>query len=133
MAREAKEAVAPSSGVDALIAKLRDEGVFAGRDEAEKIVSDARGKAKQIVDKANKEAREHIEAARKEAALAMARERRIALEKRADLLHPRALDPDMIDERIRAVLGYVQQGDIVVPRSEFERIIDAVREPIGAD
>ena len=65
MAHAANEAP-PSSGVDALIAKLRDEGVSAGRGEADKILADARAKAKQIVDKANKEAKEHTEAARKE-------------------------------------------------------------------
>lgn len=51
--------------------------------------------------------------------------RRAALAKRADLLNPKSLDPDMIDERIRAVLGYARDGDIVVPRSEIERLTAA--------
>ena len=67
MAREAKEAMAPSSGVDALIAKLRDEGVSAGRGQANKIVSDAEAKAKEIVDKADAEAKRHVEESRKDA------------------------------------------------------------------
>ncbi|MDJ0949605.1 MAG: V-type ATP synthase subunit E family protein [Alphaproteobacteria bacterium] len=66
MAKEAREAPPPSSGVDALIAKLRDEGVSAGRGEADKIIADAKAQAKEIVDKANAEARAHIEAAHKE-------------------------------------------------------------------
>ena len=50
MAKEANEALPASSGVDGLIAKLRDEGVSAGREEAEKIVADARAKANEIVE-----------------------------------------------------------------------------------
>ena len=57
----------PSHGVDALIAKLRDEGVTAGRDEAAKILAEAKAKAKQIVNKAKDEASAYIEGSRKEA------------------------------------------------------------------
>ncbi len=66
MAKEAKEAPPPASGVDALIAKLRDQGVSAGRGEADKIVAAAQAQAKQIVDKANAEAKAHLAAAHKE-------------------------------------------------------------------
>ena len=66
MAKAAKEALPPASGVDALITRLRDEGVSAGRGEAEKIVAEAQAKAKAIVDKAKAEAKEHLAAARKE-------------------------------------------------------------------
>ena len=52
----------PSQGIDALIARLREQGVSAGREEAEKIVADARAMATQIVDKAKQEAKKHIEA-----------------------------------------------------------------------
>ena len=57
----------PSSGVDALIARLRDEGVSAGRSEADDLVAEANARAKQIVEKANEEARTLLEKARKEA------------------------------------------------------------------
>jgi V/A-type H+-transporting ATPase subunit E len=57
----------PSQGIDALIARLREQGVSAGREEAEKIVADARARAKEIVDQAKEEARKHIEASHKEA------------------------------------------------------------------
>lgn len=66
MAKAAKQELPPASGVDALIAKLRDEGVSAGRDEAEKIVAEARAKSKAIVEKAKTEAKAHLAAARKE-------------------------------------------------------------------
>ena len=55
MADAAKD-VPLSSGVDALIAKLRDEGVTAGRAEAEAIVADAKAEAERILSKAKTEA-----------------------------------------------------------------------------
>ncbi len=67
MAKQTAQADAPSSGVDALIARLKDEGVSAGRSEAEKLVRDARGEAKKSLDKARAEAKQHLEASRKEA------------------------------------------------------------------
>ena len=65
MAKPAKE-LQPAHGVDALIAKLRNEGVAAGRGEAERIVGEARTEAKRILDKATAEAKQHLAAARKE-------------------------------------------------------------------
>lgn len=67
MARGAAEDRPSSSGVDELIAKLREEGVAAGRAEAERIVADARAEAAQILDKASGEARSRLETARQEA------------------------------------------------------------------
>lgn len=55
-----------SSGVDALIARLREEGVSAGRGEADRILSDARTQAQQVLAKANAEAKDRVETARKE-------------------------------------------------------------------
>lgn len=57
----------PSQGIDALIARLREQGVAAGREQAEKIVADAGAMAKEIVDKAKEEAKKHIEASHKQA------------------------------------------------------------------
>lgn len=51
------------------------------------------------------------------------RERRLALEKRADQLNPKSLDPDLIDERIRSILGYSREGDVVIPRSQLDRLL----------
>ncbi|MGI9415790.1 MAG: V-type ATP synthase subunit E family protein [Hyphomicrobiales bacterium] len=67
MAKQALDNETLSSGVDALIAKLRDEGVSAGREESDRIVGDARAEAKQVLDKAEAEARDRLETARKEA------------------------------------------------------------------
>ncbi len=66
MSKAAKEALPPASGVDALIAKLREQGVTKGRGEADKIVEKAKAEAKKILDKAKKDAQAHLETARKE-------------------------------------------------------------------
>lgn len=49
--------------------------------------------------------------------------RRAELEKRADLLNSKSLDPDILDERIRAVLGYSREGDVVISRRELDRLL----------
>ena len=63
---KAENAPPPAHGVDALIAKLRDEGVSAGRGEADRIIAEARAQAKQIIDKASAEAKQRLAAAQKE-------------------------------------------------------------------
>ena len=50
--------------------------------------------------------------------------RREALERRADMLNPSRLDSDLVDERIRATLGYVHEDDIVLPRHELEQMLN---------
>ena len=67
MADTAKQSTPPSQGIDALIDRLREQGVSAGREEAEKIIAEAKARAKQMVDQAKEEARKHIEASHKEA------------------------------------------------------------------
>lgn len=51
--------------------------------------------------------------------------RREALAQRADLLNSKSLDPDLVDERIRAVLGYSREGDVVIPRGELDTLMRA--------
>ena len=67
MADAVNTSLPPSQGIDALIARLRDQGVSAGREEGEKIVAEARARAKEIVDKAKEEAKKHLEASHKQA------------------------------------------------------------------
>ncbi|MBZ9934889.1 hypothetical protein LB518_01165 [Mesorhizobium sp. BR1-1-16] len=56
-----------SAGVEALIARLRDEGVAAGRSEADRIIDAAKDKARAIVAKAEAEAEALTKQARSEA------------------------------------------------------------------
>lgn len=62
-----QQAEVVSSGVDALIARLRDEGVTEGKKQAQSIVRAAEKKAKAILDAAEGEARARAEAAQQEA------------------------------------------------------------------
>lgn len=55
------------SGVESLIARLRDQGVTAGRAEADRIKAEAEAKARAVVEGAEKEAKAKLDAARKEA------------------------------------------------------------------
>lgn len=55
------------SGVQALIARLRDQGVTAGKTEAERLVAGAEAEARTIIEKAEAEAKAKIDAARKQA------------------------------------------------------------------
>ncbi len=57
----------PSHGIDALIDRLREQGVSAGREEGEKIVAEARALAKQIVDQAKAESKAQSQDAHKQA------------------------------------------------------------------
>ncbi|MFC0219484.1 V/A-type H+-transporting ATPase subunit E [Pseudochelatococcus lubricantis] len=57
-----------ASGVEALIARLRDEGVGAGRTEAERIVGEAQVLARATVEEAEEQAAGMLEKARREAA-----------------------------------------------------------------
>lgn len=52
------------------------------------------------------------------------RARRQALEKQADLLNSKSLDPDLVEERIRSVLGYSREGDVVISRRELDRLLE---------
>ena len=61
-----KQAQLASSGVEALIERLREQGVDAGRAEADKIVVEARRRAAQIIHEAETQAAELVESARQE-------------------------------------------------------------------
>ena len=56
-----------ASGVDTLIARLRDEGVNNGRSQAEQIVAEAKAKAEAIVQQAQQQADRIVSQAREEA------------------------------------------------------------------
>ena len=56
MANQTETANAASSGVESLIERLRDEGVARGREEAERITSDAQHRANWIIEQAEEEA-----------------------------------------------------------------------------
>lgn len=58
------------------------------------------------------------------------RAKRDRLETRANLLNPASLDPDIVDEKVRSVLGYTRAGDIVILRKEFDLLVAEGRKSI---
>lgn len=54
----------PSSGVDALIERLRNDGVMAGQTEAEQIIQDAHKRAEQILAEARSNAQQTVDNAK---------------------------------------------------------------------
>ncbi len=142
MADQATDGNGLSSGVDALIARLREEGVTAGRNEADRIVADAHAQAKRILDKANTEARERQETARREsdayrdageAALKTAM-RDTVLDMKATLMQRfsadvkrlvshQLQDPDVLKQMILEVVGRVRADAGVGDEAEIEVIL----------
>jgi len=53
-----------------------------------------------------------------EAEQAALAEERDVLEHRVSLLRPNSLDPDMLEERARAVLNYTRPDEVIVPLRE---------------
>jgi V/A-type H+-transporting ATPase subunit E len=62
----ATQAERTASGIEALIARLRDEGVAEGRAEAERLIAEANARARAILDGAEQEASSKLAAARRE-------------------------------------------------------------------
>jgi cell division protein FtsB len=46
--------------------------------------------------------------------VAVAKSERAAIERRTTLLRPNSIDPDMLDERSREVLGFSRPGEVVI-------------------
>jgi cell division protein FtsB len=49
---------------------------------------------------------------------------RAKLENRVRLLHPQSLDPDMLEERARVMLGYGRPGEKVIMNKDVEETDD---------
>jgi len=66
MADRAQASTTTAAGVEALIARLREDGVGAGRAEADRILAEAQTRARTIVETAEAEAKAKLAAARSE-------------------------------------------------------------------
>lgn len=95
----------PSSGVEALIARLRDEGVAKGRAEGEHIEQEARQRAAEILREAESEARHIVSAAQREAASQRtAGEDALKLAMRDTVLQLRAVLTREVNESVRRLI-----------------------------
>lgn len=66
---KAEQTIETSSGVEALIQRLKDQGVAAGQEKAERIVADAQMRAESIIEKAEREAQQLLSHAKAETEL----------------------------------------------------------------
>ena len=64
---------------------------------------------------------ETIEALRTEVAGLEAQERRLI--RRADMLNPKTLDEELLDEVARSVLGYAHPDDVVIPADQYRAAV----------
>lgn len=97
--------VLPSSGVEALIARLRDEGVAKGQAEAERIEQEARQRATEIHREAEAEAKQIIAIAERQAmALKTAGEDALRLAMRDTVLQLRAVLTREVNEGVRRLI-----------------------------
>ena len=139
-----------SSGVDALIARLRDEGGAAGKPLAVGIVAVAAAKARRLLEAAEAEARERVETARKEAdslkaageeALKVAM-RDLVLDLKAQLVRrfsedvrrlvrERMIDRDLLERMILEVVGRMRE-EIEIDEAEPLEVI-LPREVVGLE
>jgi V/A-type H+-transporting ATPase subunit E len=95
----------PSSGVEALIARLREEGVAKGREEAGRIEDDARQRAAEILREAEAEARHIVTAAQRESnSLKTAGEDALKLAMRDAVLRLRAVLTREVNENVRRLI-----------------------------
>jgi len=122
-----------SSGVEALLERLKNEGVVAGQEKAESIVNNAQKRAEWIIETAELEAKEILEQARKEErAIKSAGVDALQLAARDAFLKLRdTLLGSFSDEVMRVV------GEQMIDKSFTEQLIlelvGAVRDKSGID
>lgn len=93
-------------GVKALIERLRNEGVAAGRSEAERIVAEAEQRAATIVAQAEAKARQLVDGAQREAdALKAAGENALEVAARDAVLKLRSQLSSRLSDEVRRLMG----------------------------
>jgi V/A-type H+-transporting ATPase subunit E len=103
---KAADPEATSSGVEALIARLKDDGVQAGRQEAGQIVEEARSRAETMVEEARTEASRIVEEARADAGRQkIAADEAVQVAMRDTTLRFREEIRGYLDERVRRLVS----------------------------
>lgn len=141
---------ATTSGVEALISRLRDEGVCAGRSEADRIVAEAQAHAREILEKAETQARTLRQDARNEAeALRRAGEDALRIAVRDTLLELKSQISQRFAAEVGKTVSHVMRDDELLKRmilavasrardeSSLDRadevVIELPRQAVGLD
>jgi len=122
-----------SYGVEALIQRLRDEGVEEGKNQAEQMLQEARQKSTTIREQAKQEAKDIVENARKEAeALKAAGRDALELAARDAHLKLRELVMDRFSDEVRRLVGKVMQPEPFMEKLILQ-VVGRARDQIGLD
>ncbi|NOQ15166.1 MAG: hypothetical protein GQ583_11910 [Methyloprofundus sp.] len=124
---------ATSSGVENLIQRLRDQGVEAGQERAEKIVLDAQKRAEWIIEEAELEAKLLLDKARKQSdALRASGEDALKLASRDALLKLRDTLLGSFSSEVQRVVGQKMDQEIFLERLILQ-LAGKVREELDLD
>ncbi len=122
-----------SYGVEALIKRLRDEGVEEGKTQAEQLVQEACQKSAAIKEQARQEAKEIVENARKEAeALKAAGRDALELAARDAHLKLRELVMDRFSDEVRHLVGKVMEPEPFMEKLILQ-VVGRARDQAGLD
>lgn len=110
-----------SSGVEALIERLRDEGVQVGREEAERIEAEARRHAAHLVRDAEARAKQLVEAAHQEAeALKKGGEEALRIAMRDTILRLKAELSDRFSDEVKRLIAAQMEQETFLQRLILE-------------
>jgi len=124
---------ATSSGVENLIQRLRDQGVEAGQERAEKIVLDAQKRAEWIIEEAELEAKQLLDEAKKQSdALRIAGEDALKLATRDALLKLRDTLLGSFSKEVQRVVGQKMDQEVFLERLILQ-LAGKVREDLDLD
>jgi len=128
-----KHAKLASSGVEALIDRLRDEGVAAGRAVAESIEADARRHAAAIVQEAEERAVQLVDKARKEAqTLHKGGEEALRIAMRDTVLHLKGQLMERFNAEVRRLIAVAMDQEDFLQKLILE-VAGRAREQAGVD
>jgi V/A-type H+-transporting ATPase subunit E len=128
-----KQAKLASSGVEALIDRLRDEGVAAGRAAAKNIEADARVRAADILHDAEDRAAQLVEQARKEAqTLRKAGEEALHIAMRDTVLHLKGQLTERFGTEVRRLIAVAMDQQDFLQKLILE-VAGRAREQAGVD
>jgi V/A-type H+-transporting ATPase subunit E len=122
-----------AAGVEALIERLREEGVARGRDEAERLAREAEARAAAIERKARQEADSVLETARREAeALRTAGEDALRLAMRDTVLELRAALTREVNDKVRRLISAELQREAFLQQLILE-VARRGRDEVGIE
>lgn len=128
-----KQAKLASSGVEALIERLRDEGVASGRAAAERIEAEARRRAGEIVQEAEDRAAQLVDTARKQShTLRKGGEEALHIAMRDTVLHLKGQLMERFNAEVRRLIAVAMDQEEFLKQLILE-VAGRAREQAGVD